>query len=229
MICFLLGAIRGDGGIRVRAVVDVTVLLIWFAVLPHGLTAETAIAGAEDRAESAQVLADRALDLLEKGEDASTPEAQLAAFEEGLEHAQQAVELDDTNADANFAVFANEGRIMLVEGVVPNPFNLIKINKQLDRTLDLDPNHTDALAAKGGLYRQLPRLLGGSLSKAEKCLIQAIAYDPNAIGARIELAETYREMGYPERGVTLLEQAAEIAEQDGKRAKLTKPASSCKS
>ena len=118
---------------------------------------------------------------------------------------------------------------MLVEGVVPNPFNLIKINKQLDRTLDLDPNHADALAAKGGLYRQLPRLLGGSLSKAEKCLIQAIAYDPNAIDARIELAETYREMGIQNAGCLFSNRLLRLPSKMESAPSSPKPASSCKS
>jgi tetratricopeptide (TPR) repeat protein len=89
-----------------------------------------------------------------------------------------------------------------------------------DRALELNPNHADALTAKGGLYRQLPRVLGGNLNVAENCLTKAISLDPEAVSARIELAATYREMGHPERGVPLLQQAATIAEQKGKTRQL---------
>jgi tetratricopeptide (TPR) repeat protein len=82
--------------------------------------------------------------------------------------------------------------------------------------LQLDPNHSDALAAKGGLYRQLPWLLGGSLEKAEGCLTRSIEINPNAVSARTELAATYRDMGEPERGVPLLEKAIQVAEHEGK-------------
>lgn len=173
----------------------------------------------EQKAE-AQQLARRAVELLNRGEDLTDPAAKRAAYTEGLALAEKALALDDENADAHFAVFGNRGRILLLDGTVPNPVSLMSVNRDLDRALELDPNHSDALAAKGGLYRQLPWALGGSLSRAETCLTKAIAADPNAVGARIELAATYRDMGQPERSRPLLEKAVAIAERDGKRRQL---------
>ena len=172
-------------------------------------------------APTAQQLAARALELLRQGEDATNREAKRAAYSQGLALARQAVAADDRNADAHFAVFGNEGRLLLLDGATPNPVNLLKVNRELDRVLALDPNHSDALAAKGGLYRQLPWVLGGSLSKAEDCLNRAIELNPTAVSARIELAETYRDMGEPQRGRSLLEAAANIAEQQGKTRQMT--------
>jgi tetratricopeptide (TPR) repeat protein len=171
---------------------------------------------ASSNAEASRVLTRQALDCLRRGEDAVTKESRLAAYREGLRLAQRAVAADDTNAGAHFALFANNGRLMLLQGQMPNPFNLMGVNRELDRVLELDPNYADALAARGGLYRQLPRLLGGSLDKAEADLTRAIALDPDAVGARIELAQTYRDMGHPERSVPLLAKAAQVAEQKGK-------------
>jgi tetratricopeptide (TPR) repeat protein len=189
-----------------------------------GLTLIVALAPASLRAESpreqAQVLAARALRCLQRGEDATDPEAKRRAYDEGLALARQAVALDDDNADAHFAVFGNEGRLMLLDGVTPNPISLLKVNNELERALEINPNHADALAAKGGLYRQLPWALGGSLRLAEACLTKAIANDPNAVGARIELAATYRDMGHPDRGVPLLDTAMAIAEREGKQRQL---------
>jgi tetratricopeptide (TPR) repeat protein len=178
---------------------------------------------AEPPAESkrqAETYAEQALQCLHRGEDAADKTQKLAAYKEGLELASRAVSLDDDNADAHFAVFGNKGRILLLEGVTPNPISLLQVNRDLERTLQLNPNHADALAAKGGLYRQLPWVLGGSLSVAETCLTKAIAIDPDAVGARIELAETYRDMGHPERGLPLLQTAASIAERQGKQRQL---------
>ncbi|MEO8605870.1 MAG: hypothetical protein ABI629_25090, partial [bacterium] len=153
---------------------------------------------------------------LKRGEDLDDPTAKRAAYEEGLALAEKAVGLDDDNPDAHFAVFGNKGRILLLDGTVPNPISLLSVNRDLERTLQLNPKHSDALAAKGGLYRQLPWTLGGSLALAEECLSKAIDLDPNAVGARIELAATYRDLGKPERCRPLLEKAAEIAEHQGK-------------
>jgi tetratricopeptide (TPR) repeat protein len=171
---------------------------------------------------AARTLAKQALDCLDRGEDAATRESKLAAYREGLAFAERAVAADDGNADAHFAVFANQGRIMLMEGVVANPLSLLRVNRELDRVLELNPDHTDALAAKGGMYRQLPWVLGGSLEKAEACLRRVIELDPTAVAARMELAETYREMGQPDRGVPLLEKAASIAKGEGKHRQLAR-------
>jgi tetratricopeptide (TPR) repeat protein len=175
---------------------------------------------ARGRIEAAQDLAQRALDCLHRGEDAATKEAKLAAYREGLQWAERAVVADDNNADAHYARFANKGRIMLLEGAAANPLNLLTVNRELDRALELNPDHADALAARGGMYRQLPWVLGGSLEKAADYLSRAVALDPDACGARIELAETYRDLGHPERSVPLLQKAAQVAERMGKQQQL---------
>lgn len=192
---------------------SLTAILVLLSLSAAAVRAQpTADAKAE-----AQTLARRALDCLQRGEDATDEPTKRAAYAEGLQLAERAVEIDDANADAHFAIFGNRGRILLLDGTVPNPVSLLSVNRDLERALELDPNHSDALAAKGGLYRQLPWALGGSLSLAETCLTKAIAVDPNAVSARIELAATYRDMGKPERSRPLLETAVEIAERAGKR------------
>jgi FimV-like protein len=195
---------------RALAVAGLTLIL---AFAPASLRAETP-------REQAQALAAQALACLQRGEDAPGAEAKRGAYDEGLALARRAVELDEANADAHFAIFGNQGRLMLLDGVTPNPISLLKVNRELERTLELNPNHSDALAAKGGLYRQLPWALGGSLSLAEACLTKAIANDPNAVSARIELAATYRDMGDPDRGLPLLDSAMVIAAREGKQRQL---------
>lgn len=195
---------------RAQALAGLTLLL--------GFAAASALA--ESPREHARALAARALACLQRGEDASDADAKRRAYDEGLALARQAASLDDESADAHFAIFGNEGRLMLLDGVTANPISLLKVNRELERALELNPNHSDALAAKGGLYRQLPWALGGSLSLAEECLTKAIANDPNAVSARIELAATYRDMGEPDRGLPLLDKAMVIAEREGKRRQL---------
>jgi tetratricopeptide (TPR) repeat protein len=173
-----------------------------------------------DNKRAAQELAQKALDCLLRGENARTNEEKFAAYSEGLTLAKRAVEADDANADAHFAIFGNNGRLMLLNGTTPNPISLFQASIELERTLKLNPNHADALAARGGLYRQLPWVMGGNLAKAEAYLNRAIELNPKAVGSRIELARTYSDKGTPELGRPLLEQAVRLAEEQGRKPEL---------
>jgi len=187
-------------------------------VVTGGITRVWAQAREVDRL-AAQQLAQRAIDALIEGEDATGVEAQRAAYRKGLALAQQAVAADTQNADGHFALFATSGRLALLNNPTPNPFELMRLNRELDRVLELDPNHPDALTAKGGIYRQLPRLLGGNISTAQAYLSRAIALDPDNVAARIELARVHRDAGQPERAVPLLREAAAIAIRRGRSRK----------
>jgi tetratricopeptide (TPR) repeat protein len=199
-----------------RVSLGLFILLSAAVVHPHPVRA----AASAEAQHQAQVLADQALECLRRGEDLIDKQQKMATYQRGLDLASRAVALDDENSDAHFAVFGNKGRILLLEGVGANPISLLQVNQDLERALQLNPNHADALTAKGGLYRQLPWVLGGSLEVAENCLTKAIRLDPEAVSARIELAATYRDMGHPERGVSLLQDAASLAERLGKQRQL---------
>jgi tetratricopeptide (TPR) repeat protein len=188
-------------------------LLLLFAVAVTEATAQSA----EQPVSQAQELALESLEYLRRGEEATDPDLKIQAYRRGVEIAKQAIRADDLNADAHFALFANQGRVLMLEGVAANPMTLMEANRELNRTLELNPNHADALAAKGGMYRQLPWALGGSNKKASEYLARSVELDyDNACAARIELAELYRDLGYPERSIPLLEKAVEIAMRDNK-------------
>src|SRR5205809_9691 len=115
------------------------------ASFTHGARAQQ-MAYVEKAGGSAQQVANRALACLRRGEDSYDDAVKLNEYRKGRELARQAVVLDDRNADAHFALFANNGRIMLLEGAGVNPVNLWKASAELERTLEIDPNHADALA-----------------------------------------------------------------------------------
>lgn len=188
------------------AVVSAILCLCW----APGLRAEN------DGPALAQGLAKQALDHVERAEQTDDAARKRSEYSAALELAHRVLAVDDQNADAHFVVFAAEGRLMLMNGVSVNPVTLYRASRELERTLEIDPNHARALTAKGGLYRQLPWALGGSLTKAEDLLTQAIELNPTSVSARIELAATYRDMGQPEKGVPLLERAVLLASLQGR-------------
>lgn len=166
---------------------------------------------------TAKQLSTKSLELMWRAEDEPDPARQRKLYQEGLRLAEQSLDMYEPSAEAHFARFANMGRLMVLDGAVPNPFNLITVNRELNRTLELDPNYADAWAAKGGMHRQLPFVLGGSDRQAEDCFKRAISLDPNAVGARLNLAEIYREKGDSRRGIPLIEEAILAAERLGKQ------------
>ena len=153
---------------------------------------------------------------LEAGDASDDASAKLSWYARGKELAAAAVRIDDGDADAHFALFANWGRWLQTDSWFKNAFQLPALRKELDRALELDPNHPDALAAMGGLYMQLPRFLGGDVAKAEPFLVRAIELDPKGVGARLELADCYTYQRRPNAARDLATTARRLAVEQGK-------------
>lgn len=155
---------------------------------------------------------------LDRGDGSDDEAAKLDWYSRGKDLAERAIQQDDTSPDAHFALFANWGRWLQTDGWLKNAFRLPALRRELDRALELDPNYADALAAKGGLYLQLPRFLGGDGAKAEVLLVRAIELDPGAVGARLELADRYLYLGRRDEARDLARTALRLAiEQDKPR------------
>jgi tetratricopeptide (TPR) repeat protein len=199
-----------------KRLIGLALPLAMLAFAPAARAAELADGAVKSDVSRASDLVARAAQLLDEAEAAKSSEKKVVAYEQARDTARQVLALDENNADAHFVVFAAEGRLELLSGAVPNPVRLYKAQDRLDHVLELDPSHPDGLAAKGGLYRQLPWALGGNLDKAETFLKRAIEENPEAIGARLELAATYLDKGEPEKCGRLIDEAVAIAEKQGK-------------
>ena len=76
--------------------------------------------------------------------------ARLAHFQQGQALAERAVALDEQYADAHFALFCNLGEQLRLDGeAMTSVFGFPRMMNELDRTLELNPGHLDALSAKG--------------------------------------------------------------------------------
>ena len=183
--------------------------------LAYGATSSHSLADRvkEGPAASATREAYRCLELGESSDDDAT---KIDWYRRGKELADLAVKQEDRSAEAHFALFANWGRWLQTDGWLKNSFHLPALRRELDRALELDPNHPDALAAEGGLYLQLPRFLGGNSAKAEPLLARAIELDPEAVGARLELADYYLLKNDRNRARDLTSAALRLAIAQGK-------------
>jgi tetratricopeptide (TPR) repeat protein len=157
----------------------------------------------------------------EAGRRAATREERKTHFEHGQDLGQQAVAVDEHSAEAHFVLFCNMGELMRLDGEsISSVFALRRLMAELDRAIELDPHHSDALAAKGTLLVRLPRLLGGDAIKGEAMLRQVVQLDPNAFSTRLTLAKTCDARGDRDEAVAFANRALQIARAQGRADKI---------
>jgi tetratricopeptide (TPR) repeat protein len=147
------------------------------------------------------------------------PDAEQAAmFDRALGLAEGAVAADERDALAHFAVFCSLGGRMRRAGVsVGALVDLRRLRREIDRTLELAPDFADALAGKGALLADTPRLLGGDPRAAEPLFRRALEIDPDYLRPRLGLARVLRGRGAEAEARAEAERALAIAKRKNDR------------
>ena len=152
-----------------------------------------------------------ALALCHRADDAPESE-RVGLLDRALAQAERAVADDDGDALAHFAVFCSLGGKMRRAGAgVGALVELRRLRREIDRTLELAPDFADALAGKGALLLDAPRVLGGDPKDAERLLRRALEIDPDYLGPRFDLVRTLRARGAKDEAHAEAERALEIA------------------
>lgn len=137
-------------------------------------------------------------------------------FGAALAYAERAVAADGRDALAHFAVFCALGGKMERQGIALSALaNLRRLRSAVDRALQLAPDYPDALAGKGSLLCETPRLLGGDCTEGEALLRRAIRLDPGWVRPRLTLAEALLARGARAEAARVAREAVAVAEQDG--------------
>jgi tetratricopeptide (TPR) repeat protein len=139
----------------------------------------------------------------------------LAHFQQSQTLAERAVATDDQLADAHFALFCSLGEQMRIDGEgLSSVLGFKRMMAALDRTLELNPGHLDALSSKATFLVRLPAFLGGDAVKGERMLRQVIRRDPKAVSARITLAKVHAAQGDHEQALALASEALQLARSE---------------
>jgi tetratricopeptide (TPR) repeat protein len=150
----------------------------------------------------------------QKGRREKDADSRAAHFDRGRDMAEKAVALDSQSADAHFALFCSIGERMRSNGeVFFSVFEYGRMMEELDQTLALNPNHLDALSAKGTLLIEVPGFLGGDDEKGEVMLRQVIKREPKSINARMVVARVCAERGEHQEAYDLAKRALELAKE----------------
>jgi tetratricopeptide (TPR) repeat protein len=170
---------------------------------------------------SASDLAAQAMQECDLGQDASARDTRKQHFERGESLASQAVALDERSAVAHFALVCNLGELLRLDGEkITSLLALRRLMSEVNRTLELDPDHVDAMATKGNLLLRLPRLLGGDPKEGERLLREVVKRDDNAVTSRITLAKACVERGDRDEAVQFASRALQVARQQGRSDKI---------
>lgn len=164
--------------------------------------------------QSHQVLIQGAMTECYTGRITQDRASRVSHFEKGQAMGEQAVALDDRSADAHFALFCNLGELMRIDGElsVTSVMGFRRMTKELDRTLELAPDHLDALSAKGTFLLRLPFLLGGDREKGEKLLRYVLLKSPQSVNARLSLALSYCADGRHSEALSLASEALSLTQ-----------------
>ncbi len=166
-----------------------------------------------EAAESVSELARASIRACESGRAAVDRSARLSHFKESQQLAERAIALDERHPDAHFALFCTLGEQLRIDGEnLTSIFGYRKMMRELERTLELDPEHLGALSAKGTFLVRLPALLGGDREKGEALLQWVIHRAPDAVNARLNLAKSFCARGVHDQAIVLATEALSLAQ-----------------
>jgi tetratricopeptide (TPR) repeat protein len=166
-------------------------------------------------------VAQQALAECKEGRASPDRAAREQHFTAGIALAERALELNEASADAHFARFCNRGELARIDGEsIAALVALSGLMADLDRTLELQPDHSEAMASKGIMLIRLPRLFGGDAVKGEAMLRRVLVLDPKAVSSRLVLAECCDRRGERDEALGLARQALEIAQEQGRTDKI---------
>lgn len=168
--------------------------------------------------ETATELASKSMEECQRGRSAEARHIRLAHFERAQELAEKAVALNDQLPDAHYSLFCTLGEQLRIDGEnLLSAFGFPKMMAELDRTLELNPNHLSAISSKATFLVRLPSLLGGDMKKGKKLLRRVIREDPKCINARLTLAKVLADDGEFSEAISLATTALNFSEESGQQ------------
>ncbi len=165
---------------------------------------------------SASELASQSMEECQRGRSAEARHIRIAHFERAQELAEKAVALNDQLPDAHYSLFCTLGEQLRIDGEnLMSAFGFPAMMAELDRTLELDPNHLNAISSKATFLVRLPRFFGGDMDKGKALLRRVIREEPTCINARLTLAKVLADEGnYPE-AISLATDALKFSKKSG--------------
>jgi hypothetical protein len=113
--------------------------------------------------------------------------------ERGMAAARTAIQLAPNRPEGHFWLAANMGRLAESQGIRAGLRYRKPVREALEQVLAIDPAFQQGSAdrALGRWYFRVPRLFGGSRTKAEAHLRKALSYNPHSTATHFFMAELF--------------------------------------
>jgi len=118
-----------------------------------------------------------------------------AYFEQGIMYGKKAVAAAPKSDVAHFWYMGNTARTIQLRGILNALLAVKEIKKEIKLILDLNPKNVGAISALSSYYAEVPGILGGSIEKSEKLILQALEYQPKYTFLYIDTANVYIRLG----------------------------------
>lgn len=117
-------------------------------------------------------------------------------YERGLEAGRRAIALEPARPEGHFWLAATMGAMAESFGLIAGIRYRGPVKRELETVLDIDPGYLQGAAdrALGRWHFRVPRLFGGSRTRAIEHLQRSLTYDPLNAASNFFLAEVYDAM-----------------------------------
>jgi len=132
--------------------------------------------------------------------DSAAKDQKLNYFQKGIDAGQRAVAAQPGAVEGHFWLGANYGGFSEQKGALKALQMVKKIRAEMETVLKLNDHYQDggAYLALGEMDRQLPRIVGGSMSRAINRLEQGVKIAPQNPEMKLALGQAYQEEGRKE-------------------------------
>jgi len=132
--------------------------------------------------------------------DVAAKSEKVTFYEKGINTGGRAVAAKPDSVEGHFWLGVNYGGYSEEKGVFKALTTVKKIRAEMETVLRLNDRYQDggAYLALGEMDRQLPRIIGGNLTRAIQRLEQGVSIAPNNLEIKLALGEAYSEKGRKE-------------------------------
>ena len=149
------------------------------------------------------------------GYKATTDKDKEAWFTKAEQAAKQAIETDPNYPEGYFELARAQGRLAQFRGILASLNLASSVRDNLNKTLELDPNHDAAMVALAIWNLELAQkgvgwMYGASIKRVEPLFQKAIALNPTSIAHRLEYGQALIRLKKPDAARKQLKKALEL-------------------